>query len=82
MMGMPSCREVAASLSRELDEPSPRGRGMALRLHLLMCNQCRRYDRQLQWLRTNLRRALTDTSGSQLSPAAYDRIRTRLAREQ
>lgn len=81
MMGMPKCREVAERLSRELDRPDPRGRSMALRLHLLMCNQCRRYDQQLQWLHANLRQALTDAGNSQLSPAAYDRIRARLARE-
>lgn len=82
MMGMPTCREVAERLSREQDEPNPRGRGMALRMHLLICNRCRRYDRQLQWLHANLRRALTDTGGSQLSSAAYDRILARLTSEQ
>lgn len=81
MMGMPSCREVAERLSREQDEPNPHGRSLALRMHLLVCNHCRRYDKQLQWLRANIRQALTNTSGQQLSSAARDRIRAYLARE-
>lgn len=81
MMGMPSCREVAQRLSREQDELNRGGSRLALRMHLLMCRHCRRYDKQLQWLRANLRRALTRASRSRLSPAARDRIRDRLARE-
>lgn len=81
MMGMPSCNEVAERLSREQDEPDPRARRMGLRLHLLMCYRCRRYARQLQWLRENLRRALARASASRLSASARERIRDRLARE-
>jgi hypothetical protein len=82
MMGMPSCREAAERLSREQDQPGPRSRSMALRLHLLICGHCRRYARQLQWLRASLQRVLTDASDTQLSASARDRIRARLAREQ
>lgn len=81
MMGMPSCLEVARRLSREQDEPEPRARSMALRMHLLFCNHCRRYDKQLRWLRFNTQRALMGTDESQLSASAHDRIRSRLARE-
>lgn len=81
MMGMPSCREAAERLSREQDEADPGGRRLALRMHLLICAHCRRYDRQLRWLRANLRQALTRAGGWQLSSAARERIRARLARE-
>lgn len=80
MMGMLSCRDAAARLSREQDESGPAGRRMALRLHLMMCGPCRRYARQLRWLRVAIQRALSDADRWRLSATARERIRARLIR--
>lgn len=81
-MGMPTCQQVAQQLSREQDEPLATKRRMALRLHLLMCHHCRRYNRQLIWLRTSIRRALQQFHNAQLSDPARARIRHQLAQQQ
>lgn len=81
MMGMPSCRDVAERLSREQDEAAPGRRTLALRIHLLMCGYCRRYGRQLAWLRINLHRALACAANARLSPEARERIRARLEQD-
>jgi hypothetical protein len=78
MMGLPNCREVAARLSREQDDPGIARRGMGLRLHLLMCPHCRRYGQQLGWIRANIRYALAHAGPMSLSANARERIRERL----
>lgn len=82
MMGLPSCREVAAELSREQDVPGAATRRRALTLHLMMCRHCRRYARQLAWMRQALALARSsDTTAPCLPAAARDRIRERLRDE-
>ncbi|MEO5824647.1 MAG: hypothetical protein ABIR59_02060 [Gemmatimonadales bacterium] len=52
---MLTCRDVArhiASASRDVGAPAP---GMMLRLHLLLCRDCRRYARELRDLGNALR---------------------------
>lgn len=46
-----SCRSHAELLSRQLDEPLPRGVAFGLRVHLLYCRGCRRFRDQLRHLR-------------------------------
>jgi len=74
MMGLPTCREVAAQLSREQDTAVPMRRSRLLSLHLMMCRYCRRYDRQLAWLRRSLKRARVDAAAPKLSACARARI--------
>ncbi len=53
---MLSCKEVVVEIERRLDgELSWRAR-MALRMHLLMCRHCGRYERQLKLLLAGLQR--------------------------
>lgn len=80
MMGLPRCRDVACELSREQDAPAV-VRPFAVKLHLMMCRHCRRYARQLQWLRRALRMARSDASSHRLSAASRARIRERLRKE-
>ncbi|MDH5433995.1 MAG: hypothetical protein OEY19_08615 [Gammaproteobacteria bacterium] len=44
---LPTCREVAEQLSENIDKPISGFRWFKLKLHLLMCVYCRRYDKQL-----------------------------------
>lgn len=78
MMGLPTCREVAAQLSREQDTAQPTPRRLSLRLHLMMCRHCRRYERQLAWLRQSLIRVRTDNAEPKLPARAQARIRAQL----
>jgi len=72
-MGLPGCREVTRRLSREMDETAPARRSVRVRMHLLICSACRRYARQVRWLRATLRR-LAPTLGA-LPDERRERIR-------
>lgn len=82
MMGLPSCRQVAAELSREQDAPETAARRRSLKLHLMMCHHCRCYARQLVWIERALRLARPTTAAPPWLPAhARARIRERLRHE-
>lgn len=81
MMGLPTCQEVAAQLSKEQDDAQPVRRRLSLRVHLMMCRHCRRYERQLAWLRRSFMRARGDNATPRLSERARARIRRRLRRQ-
>lgn len=71
---------MTALISRAQDEELPFWPRFSCRLHLLYCRACRRYRRQLAWLRAGLRRvgsllAETDPGpGPRLTAAARERI--------
>lgn len=48
---MPSCAESTRLMSEAQERPLTRGERLALRWHLLLCAGCRRFERQLDWLR-------------------------------
>lgn len=79
---LPSCREVTRLGSDALDRSLPFGQRLAVRFHLLICVWCRRYLRQIVFLRRAVRsRPDTLTEGGPsldspgLSPEARERIR-------
>jgi len=80
MMGLPDCREVTRRLSRELDAPTGARRPVRVRIHLLICAACRRYERQARWLRATLRRLTRGDSG-RLPEERRERVRRSLRRE-
>jgi hypothetical protein len=49
-----TCREAAALLVAREDRPLPFADRLALRMHLLACDACPRFARQLLFLRTAL----------------------------
>jgi hypothetical protein len=53
---MLNCKEASQLVSRQLDEPLPLGRRIELRLHLLLCVACRRFEQQAALLREAMRR--------------------------
>ena len=53
---MPNCKEVATAIGQDDVRTRPWWRGLALRLHLLMCRHCRRYAAQLRAIGTAARR--------------------------
>lgn len=44
---LPSCKEVAQLASDNLDTPLKGNRWLKMKLHLLMCTYCRRYNKQM-----------------------------------
>jgi hypothetical protein len=50
-MILPSCRDVSELQARAFTAPLPFSKRLGLRLHLLVCGWCRRYGRQISFLR-------------------------------
>jgi len=80
---MLTCKEVAQLASESLDRSLTLYERLTLRLHLLRCDLCSRYVRQLKFLQ----RACADaddeklTAAAELTDEARERIRIRLSRE-
>ena len=53
---MRTCKDVATAIGRDDLHTAPWWRGLALRLHLLMCPHCRRYAAQIRAIGTAARR--------------------------
>ena len=63
MMGLMSCREVSELASQALDRKLGAGERFALGLHLRICNNCARFNRQLEFLRRALQRLPDEGAG-------------------
>ncbi|MEI6085289.1 MAG: zf-HC2 domain-containing protein [Verrucomicrobiota bacterium] len=78
---LPSCRDATRLASAALDRPLSARERFSLRLHLLVCGICRRYQKQINFLHEILHHhpeILSRPAATQLSPAARDRIRRAL----
>ena len=53
---MPTCKDVATAIGQDDLRTVPWWRGLAPRLHLLMCRHCRRYAAQIRAIGTATRR--------------------------
>jgi hypothetical protein len=76
-----NCREASRAQSEALDHPLPRPTRIGLWLHLLMCKWCRRYGKQIRFLRHAAHEhhgELTEAAPQKLSSDARDRIKKRL----
>jgi hypothetical protein len=78
---MLSCKDVTKLLSESMDASLPIGKRIGVRLHLLICRFCARYERQLLLIRETVRRlaATEGIPGETLSAEARERIRKSLA---
>lgn len=47
----PTCREASRLQSEALDRPLPWLKRLGLRFHLILCQWCRRYGKQIRFLR-------------------------------
>jgi hypothetical protein len=64
---MLSCKEAAALVSESLDRKLPLGQRIALRMHLFFCRFCRRFSRQVLFLR-GAGDQVRDEKGGEKSP--------------
>jgi hypothetical protein len=82
---MLTCKDVTRLISESMDHSLPIGKRAGVRLHLLICRFCARYERQLLLIRETMRRlAATEEKpgephGETLSAEASERIRISLA---
>ena len=81
---MLSCKDVTQLLSESMDTSLPIGKRVGMRLHLLMCKFCARYERQLLLIRETVRQIVgaEDRPGEPprdtLSEESKERIRDSL----
>jgi hypothetical protein len=78
MKWMPTCRETTELASRAMDGHLPLGDRIAMRMHLAICENCRRFNQQLQVMR---RLFQTDASANDEVPGLTPEARQRIADE-
>jgi hypothetical protein len=82
---LPSCKELTPWMSQSLEERLPWRRQGILKLHLMICAWCRRYNEQIHALREIARRyasedaKLPDSLTTSLTPEARQRLKEALA---
>jgi hypothetical protein len=81
---LPSCRDASRLQSEALDKKLSVPRRIGLFLHLLICKWCRRYGRQIRFLREAAQEHpehLAEAVPQRLSAEARERIKRRLETE-
>jgi hypothetical protein len=74
----PDCREAVRLQSESLDRPLPLLRRIGLYIHLGLCVWCRRYGKQIRFLRVAAQQGEKDTFDvpiKVLTPEARERIK-------
>jgi len=81
---MPTCRQVARLQSDALDRRLSLSKRFGLRLHLLLCKWCRRYGKQIRFLRRAAHEHsddLNEAAPRQLSAEARERLERAIGNE-
>ena len=79
---MLDCRHATQLASRAMEARLPLRQRIALRFHLLLCDACTNFVRQLKLLRaalTHMRHAAENSPGVELSQQARERIAAAMA---
>lgn len=77
----PNCREASRLQSDGMDRALPALEVIGLRIHLLLCGWCRRYGKQIRFLRRAAHEhpeEVAQAASESLSPEARERIRRSL----
>ena len=80
----PDCREASRLQSRALDHSLSLAQRFGLRLHLFLCQWCRRYGKQIRFLRQAVREhpgEVNEAMPRTLSPEARERLKQSLRDE-
>lgn len=78
---MPSCRDATRLQSAALDRPLTLAQRLGLAFHLFLCKWCRRYGKQLRFLRRASRErpgSLEEVTPRGLSTEARERLKQKL----
>jgi hypothetical protein len=77
----PTCRDASRLQSEALDTKLGFSKRLGLSLHLMICKWCRRYGKQIRFLRQSAHEhpeSLSEAVPQKLSPEARERIKQRL----
>jgi hypothetical protein len=78
---LPSCRDASRLQSETLDQKLSFSKRLGLSLHLLVCKWCRRYGKQVRFLRAAAHEhpeRLAEAAPQKLPDEARERIKQRL----
>ena len=78
---MLTCKEASQLLSQSQDRTLSWGERMSVRMHVWICNNCRRFERQLQFIRDTMRQGNREGHlpvEKPLPPDSAERIRQAL----
>jgi hypothetical protein len=85
-MRLYTCKEASQLVSQACDRRLTLRERIGLRLHLLICDACARFARQIRFLRTVTQRAaaggMEDRMPAAMPPAARKRIQDKLQERQ
>jgi hypothetical protein len=77
----PSCRDLVVLTSRPLQKSLPWDERLGMKTHLLICRWCRRYEKQLSFLREAVNQCPEHPPAqTSLSPDARRRLKRKLGR--
>lgn len=83
---MLTCKEASHLVSQNQDRPLSFNERVGLRIHLWICANCRRFERQFELMRRLLRqsaqRAETEETDTRLPAEAHARIRQAMEEQQ
>ena len=74
-----SCRDITRLVSESMDHSLPLTQRIKIRIHLMMCKYCARFEKQMQFIRLVCRKEEKPTSDAVLPDDARERIRRTLA---
>lgn len=78
MKWMTTCKETTELVSRAMDEGLSLGDRIAMKMHLAICTNCRRFSRQLHDMRHLFR---LETRANDAAPGLAPEARQRIANE-
>ena len=85
---LPTCKELTSWMSESLEQKLSVRRRILLNLHYMICVWCRRYNQQIQSLRTISRSyadevaRMPESPATSLSPEARERWKQALSRKE
>ena len=83
---MLTCKEASHLVSQNQDRPLRFNERLGLRMHLWVCANCRRFERQIGLMRRLLRQSArsseTEAADTSLPPEARERIRQAIEERQ
>lgn len=82
MTWLKNCKETSELVTQSLDRGLKWRERLGMRLHLMICRNCARFEKQMHLIRAWLRREDENADAAGLSEAAKSRIARQLRKEE
>jgi len=69
-----SCQDITRLVSESMDHTLPYHQRVKIRIHLIMCKYCARFEKQIKLMRVVCRQHIAPDAGATLSGEARGRI--------